>query len=135
MGQPVILSDALILDARIAAGAEQRSIAGQVEFWARLGRSIEPMLDGPRVLKLMLEGEAKPLSELLNSMETPEGKARAKAYLKSLPFPHFEQYSTSPMLYIKIDEDGTRSVGSFVDSQWIVSEPETRSLPSIKIEK
>ena len=41
MGQPVKLSDALVLDARIAAEAQERSIAGQVEFWAKLGRSVE----------------------------------------------------------------------------------------------
>ena len=37
MGQPVKLSDALVLDARIAAEAQERSIAGQIEFWAKLG--------------------------------------------------------------------------------------------------
>ena len=38
MSQPVKLSDALVLDARLAGEAVERSIAGQVEFWARLGR-------------------------------------------------------------------------------------------------
>ena len=38
MSQPVKLSDSLVLDARLAGEAVERSIAGQVEFWARLGR-------------------------------------------------------------------------------------------------
>jgi hypothetical protein len=38
MSQPVKLSDALVLDARLAGEVQERSIAGQVEFWAKLGR-------------------------------------------------------------------------------------------------
>lgn len=52
MSQPVKLSDALVLDARLAGEAFGRSIAGQVEFWARLGRSVELLLEGEQVLKL-----------------------------------------------------------------------------------
>ncbi len=33
MSQPVKLSDALVLDARITGKLVERSIAGQVEFW------------------------------------------------------------------------------------------------------
>jgi hypothetical protein len=50
MGQPVKLSDDLILEARTVGGLARRSIAGQVEFWARLGKSIEPLLRGERAL-------------------------------------------------------------------------------------
>jgi hypothetical protein len=41
MGQPVKLSDDLIREARTVGAVARRSIAGQVEFWARLGKSIE----------------------------------------------------------------------------------------------
>ena len=44
MSQAVKLSDALVLDARVAGEVVERSIAGQVEFWARLGRSVEVLL-------------------------------------------------------------------------------------------
>ena len=39
MSQPVKLSDGLVLDARLTGEVFQRSIAGQIEFWARLGRN------------------------------------------------------------------------------------------------
>jgi ParD-like antitoxin of type II bacterial toxin-antitoxin system len=42
MSQPVKLSDALVLDARLAGEAMERSIARRVGFWARLGRAVEP---------------------------------------------------------------------------------------------
>ncbi len=46
MGQPVKLSDELVSDARNVAEISQRSIAGQIEFWASIGKSLEPLLRG-----------------------------------------------------------------------------------------
>ena len=46
MNQPVKLSDSLVLDARLAGEVLERSIAGQIECWARLGRSVEESLEG-----------------------------------------------------------------------------------------
>jgi hypothetical protein len=40
MSSPVRLSDELILDIRLAGKTLQRSISGQVEFWANLERGI-----------------------------------------------------------------------------------------------
>jgi len=47
MSQPVKISDELILDARLTAEIAERSIAGQIEFWAQLGRAIEPCSKAP----------------------------------------------------------------------------------------
>jgi hypothetical protein len=63
VSQPVKLSDGLVLDARITAEIAQRSIAGQIEFWASLGRAIEPVLRGDQALALRQAGDAKPLSD------------------------------------------------------------------------
>ncbi len=52
MGQPVKLSDELVDDARAVVPFSQRSIAGQIEFWAGLGKSIEPLLRGDRALSM-----------------------------------------------------------------------------------
>ena len=41
-----------VLEARLAGEIEERSIAGQVEFWARIGRSVEQLLEGRQVLAL-----------------------------------------------------------------------------------
>ena len=59
MSQPVKLSDQLVLDARLAGKATERSIAGQVEFWAKLGRAIEPLLHGDRAIALCRSGAAR----------------------------------------------------------------------------
>jgi hypothetical protein len=57
--QPVELSDSLVLDARLTGEVAQRSIAGQIEFWASLGRAIESLLRGPEGFALRKAGAAR----------------------------------------------------------------------------
>jgi hypothetical protein len=118
MSQPVKLSDALVLDARMTAEIEQRSIAGQIEFWAGLGRAAESLLRGHEALALKKKGTAVPLSECLASVDTPEGRRRVVEYLESLPFPHYEAAPGRPGFLIRIDENGVRTTGRFVNRQF-----------------
>lgn len=118
MSQPVKLSDALVLDARITGELVERSIAGQVEFWARLGRSIEPLLQGDQALALCRNAAARPLSECLNSVDSAKGRKRLKAYLESQPFPHYEAHPHRQGLLIRIEENGRRTVGRFINRQF-----------------
>jgi hypothetical protein len=122
MSQPVKLSDALVLDARIAAEAQERSIAGQVEFWAKLGRSMELMLDGRQVLAMRRSAAAQPLSEALADVDTPAGRKRVADVLANQPYPHYKQYSGQPGLLVRIDEDGTQTVGRFVNRLFVATE-------------
>lgn len=118
MSQPVKLSDSLVLDARITGEMLERSIAGQVEFWARLGRSIEPLLQGDRALALCRNAAARPLSECLDSVDTAKGRQRLKSYLETRPFPHYEAHPSQAGLLIRIDEDGRRTIGRFVNRRF-----------------
>jgi hypothetical protein len=114
MSQPVKLSDQLILDARLASELAERSIAGQVEFWANLGRAIEPLLSGAQVLALRRAGAAKPLSASIAEVDSPEGRRRVAEHLQSRPFPHYEQAPGRPGMLIRIDARGKRTLGRFV---------------------
>ena len=118
MGQPVKLSENLVLDARLVGETSERSIASQIEFWARLGRAVESVLRTETVLRLKKRGEAVPLSAALSSVDTPSGRERVRAHLASRPYPHFEPAADRPGLIVKIDEDGTRTVGRFVNRQF-----------------
>jgi hypothetical protein len=118
MSQPVKVSDALVLDARLMGEATQRSIAGQIEFWARLGRSIETLLRGDQMLALCRAGKAKPLSACLKSMDSPEGRKRLAEHLKSLPYPHFEPAPGSAGLLMRIEANGKRTTGRFVNRKF-----------------
>src|SRR5436305_14639819 len=107
MSQPVKISDELIRDARLTAEIAERSIAGQIEFWATLGRAIEPLLEGARALALRRAGAVRPLSECLASINSAEGRQRVSTYLHSRPFPHYEPAPAAPGLLVRIDADGT----------------------------
>jgi hypothetical protein len=112
MSQPVKLSDGLVLDARLIGGVAERSIAGQIEFWARLGRAIEPLLRMPEILALRGMGGAKPLSTCLADVDSAAGRQRVASYLQTRPFPHYEQEGNH---LVRIDKDGTRTAGRFVN--------------------
>src|SRR5580692_8609805 len=120
MSQPVKLSDALVLDARLAGEAFERSITGQVEFWARLGRAIEPLLQGTQVLALCRNAAARPLSECLDTVDSPAGRTRVAQYLAEQPFPHYEPAQGAPGLLVRIEADGKRTVGRFVNREFKV---------------
>jgi hypothetical protein len=118
MGQPVKLSDELVLDARTTAELAERSIAGQIEFWAQLGRAIEPLLLGPQVLALKRAGAARPLSECLAAVDEEEGRRRVAEHLGARPFPHYEPSTERRGLLVRIDADGTRTLGRFVNRRF-----------------
>jgi hypothetical protein len=118
VSQPVKLPDALVIDARLTGELTERSIAAQVEFWARLGRSIEPLLQGDRVLSLCRSASIAPLSECLNSVDTTRGRKRMQAYLASGPFPHYEAHPEQAGLLIRIDEDHRRTTGRFANRKF-----------------
>ena len=90
MGQPVKLSDELVNDARAVVPFSQRSIAGQIEFWAGLGKSIEPLIRGDRMLCLQMAGHERPLSQIMSEVGTAERtqtrrSVSAEPSLSSLP--------------------------------------------------
>ncbi len=105
MGQPVKLSDALVLDARVAGEVQERSIAGQVEYWAHLGRSVEMLLDGQRVMALRRSAGTQSLAHALSTVDTPEGRRRLAEVLAKRPFPHFEPCPGRPELLVRIEEN------------------------------
>jgi hypothetical protein len=122
MGQPVKLSDELVNDARAVVPFSQRSIAGQIEFWAGLGKSIEPLLRGDRALSLQMAGGERPLSELLAEVDTIKGRKRLEAVLKKRPYPHFKPVAGHPELMCRIEANGGETIGRFVGREFIAVE-------------
>lgn len=118
MSQPVKLSDSLVLDARLVGEAVERSIAGQVEFWARLGRAIEPLLEGTQAIALCRQAASHPISECLRSADSPKGRERVAEFLLSQPFPRYEPHPDHPGLLIRTEADGTRILGRFVQRRF-----------------
>ena len=112
------LSDGIVQDARLVGAMAHRSIAEQIEFWAQLGRAIDSLIEGNHTLALHRAAQARPLSECLASVDSDEGRQRVRAYLASQPFPHYEPAPGSQGLLVRIEEDGTRTLGRFVDREF-----------------
>ena len=127
MSQPVKLSDDLVLDARLLGTITERSIAGQIEFWAKLGRAIEPLLQGTQALALCRLASQEPLSACLESVDSEEGHGRVATFLKSQPYPHYMPAPDSPGLLIRTDETGKRTLGRFVNRKFTAVKPKKKS--------
>ena len=68
-------------------------------------------------MALCRAGEAKPLSECLDSVDSPSGRRRVVEYLQKQPYPHYEA-GDKPGLLVRITADGERTLGRFVDRRF-----------------
>jgi hypothetical protein len=66
--------------------------------------------------------ETLSLYEAISTIDTPAGRKRLEEVLAREPFPHFRQHSTKCELLIRIDEDGTETVGRFAGRQFVESQ-------------
>lgn len=117
MAQPVKLSDALVQDARATGEVAERSIAGQIEHWARLGRAVEAVLRGDEALAFKKRGKVVQLSAALDA-DSEAGHARFHAHMAARPYPRFEPASDAPGLFVRLDEDGTRTLGRLIGREF-----------------
>ena len=131
MSQPVKLSDELVLDARLVGDVAERSIAGQIEFWAGLGRAVEAHLGTEEALRLKKRGTVRLLSACLAEAGTSAGNKRVQAYLASGPYPHYESAPGEPGLIVRISEDGTRTVGRFVSRKFVPADRTAANAPAV----
>ncbi len=115
MATTVELPDQLVRDAKQSADGTDRSVALQIELWARLGRAIEILIHSDAVGAQL---DAAPLSERLTTADSEVGRQRVLSYLRTLPFPHYEPASDTPGMLIRIDADGRRTLGQFVNREF-----------------
>ena len=113
MAQPVKLSDALVQDARVTGEVAERSIAGQIEYWARLGRALEAVLRTDEALAFKRRREVVPLSTSL-AADTEAGHARYQAHMSARPYPRYEPAPDAPGMVVRIDANGLHTLGRLV---------------------
>ncbi len=129
MPHAVKLSDALVEEARAAADLENRSVASQIEHWARLGRVVEQDLAAPARRELSLHAAAgragagagagslaSRIGEALDAALRPAAREAFAAELASRV-----RYGTDPAFpgYVVRDEpDGRRTPGRYVNREF-----------------
>ncbi len=124
MGQPVKLSDELVAEARAVVPWSERSIAGQIEYWAALGRAVDSLLHADQVIALRKSGATRLLSECIADVVSAPPQQRLDAVLEKSPFPRFRSVPGHPELLRRIEADGTETIGQFVDREFVtVPEP------------
>jgi hypothetical protein len=128
MPQPVKLPDALIDEARDAARREHRSLAGQIEHWAELGRALEADLRGGE-LRAVLDradrppaeaGEGARLADVFAAALSDESRA---AFARDLA--KRTTYGTDPAFpgwLVRFDSDGTCTPGRLVNREFVPAE-------------
>jgi hypothetical protein len=119
MTQPVRLSAALVQEARQTGELMERSIAGQIEYWARLGRAVEGVLRGGQAQTLKRRGD---VATLMTSLaDTDENRAKVREHLAARPYPHFTRDEDGVL--VRLDEDGTRTRGRIVGRRFEPLDP------------
>lgn len=129
MGMPVKLSDDLVTLARAEAEASNRSIAAQVEHWARVGRAAERILQHEDTLALKRgtspqeafpqEGKLEAVVAALEGVASSADRATALARVRQGNRPVYGSDPRFPGLVVRIDPDGTRVPGRFENRQFV----------------
>jgi hypothetical protein len=119
MSQPVRLSNEIMADARLASDVLDRSIAGQIEHWARLGQTLERHLSLVQILALKSSGKSRSLRELLEAAGSEQANQRLRQHLDDLPYPHYVADPDLPGVFIRTLASGEQSRGRFVKRQFV----------------
>ena len=118
MGMPVKLSDDLVESAREEAARSDRSITGQIEHWAKIGRSVETLLRHQEVQALKQSPlEARLTNGARQAIQAALAKAVADGGRRSLGRTLLQGrtvYQSDPAgsgLTERIEPDGRRTLG------------------------
>ncbi|MEQ1912430.1 MAG: hypothetical protein ABMA15_26650 [Vicinamibacterales bacterium] len=135
MGMPVKLSDALVESARAEAATTDRSITGQIEHWARIGRSVEAVLGHKEVQALKRSPPSATLTAtthraIQGALEQVVNETDRRSLARRVRAGR-TVYQIDPAgsgLTERIEPDGTRTLGKFANRLFVPAPP-SRSRP------
>lgn len=121
MGTPVKLSGTLVAAARHEAAVADRSLTAQIEHWATIGRAVEKLVPqagvaslkrlggGTAATPMMAKREA--VGRLLGDLATSGDRAAVHDHLRALGGPRYGTDPKHPGLLVRLESDGTRTLG------------------------
>ena len=118
MSQPVKISDELIRDARLTAEVAERRLPVRSSSGRNSAGRSNHCSKAPEHSPYGGPARTVPLSERLASVDSAEGRRRVLEYLESGPFPHYQPVPGSPGLVVRVDVEGTRTLGRFVGREF-----------------
>ena len=128
---PLRLDPELVRAASASARLHKRSVPRQIELWAEIGRTVEKNLSAEDLLAIR-EGLARIVLERGASAAAPDGvfshleKSRARGELADRVCESAVRYQSCPGragLLERIAADGGRSVGRFLNGEFVSVEP------------
>lgn len=121
MGTPVKLSGTLVAAARDEAAAADRSLTSQIEHWATIGRAVEKLVPQAAVASLKRLGggsaatpataKREALGRLMDELVQSNERGAVQRHLQTLGGPRYGTDPKHPGLLVRIDPDGTRTLG------------------------
>jgi len=130
MGMPVKLSDELVREARDEARIVNRSITGQIEHWATLGKAVEVMLkmSDIRALKhrqftadesFTASGIRSRVLDTIHQVISTSDRNAVRRRIAAAGGPIYESDPDRPGRIVRIAADGTRTPGRFKGRSFI----------------
>jgi hypothetical protein len=128
---PLRLDPDLVRAASAAARVHKRSVPRQIELWAEIGRAVEKNVSAEDLLAIR-EGLARIVLEKGAPAAEPDDifarleKSRTKGVLAGRVCETAVRYQSSPAvpgLLERIAADGSRSIGRFVDGEFVPMKP------------
>ena len=130
MGMPVKLSDELVKSAREEAAHTDRSITGQIEHWAKIGRSVETVLRHQEVqtlkrspLKAQVTGGMRHAIQAVLDRVISEDERRSLARSLQAGRTVYQSDPAGSGLIERIEPDGTRTLGRLVKRRFVPAHP------------
>jgi hypothetical protein len=125
----VKLSDTLAEEARTASAGADRSLTGQIEHWARLGKAVEPLFNAPTIAALKKSGgdfgsledhaERQLVIDALAQLRLNPPFAETAAFLATTRRPLYEADPANPEGILQVQTDGSRVRGSLVNRVFV----------------
>ncbi len=126
MGMPVKLSDELVKSAREEAANTDRSITGQIEHWAKIGRSVEIVLRHQELqtlkrspLKAQLPSGTRHALKAVLERLVAEDDRRALARRLRTGRTVYQSDPAGSGLTERIEPDGSRTLGRFANRRFV----------------
>ena len=121
-GTPLRIDDELVLRARMEADAADRSVTAQIEHWVKLGMALEEVLAHGQARELKKKG-APSIADALSAARSSEAQEAALAHLAASGQPRYGVDPDRPGFLVRIDPDGTRTTGRFINRVFVASSP------------
>jgi len=130
MASPVKVGDELLEEARKTAALANRSIARQIEHWARLGRAVEQLVKTEDVMAFKARiadptdsakvAEARAaLERLVQALADRTDRDAARRLILETGKPVYEAVPARPDLVVQVWLDGRRIRGRVVEGEFV----------------